>query len=81
MRSRDLGHFLVVLAATGILLALTPMWMERLQSQLAAGMRFDARTVAAPDMMLERLGSLASQALLMIVPFGLAWPWLRWQRA
>lgn len=72
VRSRDLGHFLVVLAATGILLALTPMWMERLQSQLAAGMRFDARTVAAPDMMLERLGSLASQALLMIVPFGLA---------
>ena len=66
------GAFLVVLAATGILLALTPMWMERLQSQLAAGMRFDARTVAAPDMMLERLGSLASQALLMIVPFGLA---------
>lgn len=72
VRSRDLGHFLVVLAATGILLALTPVWMERLQAQLAAGMRFDARTVAAPDMMLERLGSLASQALLMIVPFGLA---------
>lgn len=72
VRSRDLGHFLVVLAATGILLALTPVWMDRLQLQMTAGMRFDARTVAAPEMMLERLGSLAGQALLMIVPFGLA---------
>lgn len=70
MRSRDLGHFLVVLAATGVLMGLTPVWMARLQAQLSAGMRFDARTVAAPDMMLERLGSLASQALMMIVPFG-----------
>ncbi len=72
VRSRDLGHFLVVLAATAILLALTPVWMDRLQLQMTAGMRFDARTVAAPEMMLERLGSLAGQALLMIVPFGLA---------
>ncbi|MGE5451215.1 MAG: flagellar biosynthesis protein FlhB [Acidobacteriota bacterium] len=70
VRSRDLGHFLVVLAATGVLMGLTPVWMARLQAQLSAGMRFDARTVAAPDMMLERLGSLASQALMMIVPFG-----------
>ena len=56
------GHFGRAGCDRHPLLALTPMWMERLQSQLAAGMRFDARTVAAPDMMLERLGSLASQA-------------------
>ncbi len=71
VRSRDLGHFLVVLVATGVLMALTPVWMDRLQAQLTAGMRFDARTVAAPDMMLERLGTWAGQALMMIVPFGL----------
>ncbi|HET8869128.1 MAG TPA: EscU/YscU/HrcU family type III secretion system export apparatus switch protein, partial [Aquabacterium sp.] len=72
VRSRDLGHFFVVLAATGVLMALTPVWMDRLQTQLSAGLRFDVRTVASPDMMLERLGTLAGQALLMVVPFGLA---------
>lgn len=71
VRSRDLGHFLVVLAATGVLMGLTPVWMERLQSQLVAGMRFDARMVASPDVMLERLGTWAAQALWMVVPFGI----------
>lgn len=72
VRSRDLGHFFVVLAATGVLLALTPVWMDRLQNQLSVGLQFDARTVASPDMMLQRLGTLVGQALLMVVPFGLA---------
>ncbi|WP_374317047.1 flagellar biosynthesis protein FlhB [Aquabacterium sp.] len=71
VRSRDLGHFLVILAATGVLIALTPVWMERLQEQLHAGLRFDARSVANPDVMFERLGTWSSQALMMVVPFGL----------
>lgn len=71
VRSRDLGHFLVILAATGVLLSLTPVWMDKLQTQLTAGMRFDARTVAAPDMMMERLASWSLQGLMMVVPFGL----------
>ena len=71
VRSRDLGHFLVILAATGVLIALTPVWMEHLQNELQMGLRFDARTVANPDVMLERLGVWSSQALMMVVPFGL----------
>ncbi|MDE2400069.1 MAG: flagellar biosynthesis protein FlhB [Burkholderiales bacterium] len=70
VRSKDLGHFLVVLAAAGVLMALAPMWMDRLQLQLNAGLRFDARTVANPDMMLTRLGQWTSQAMWMVIPFG-----------
>jgi flagellar biosynthetic protein FlhB len=71
VRSKDLGHFLVLLAATSVLLALTPVWMERLQSELSAGMRFDARTVASPEMMLGRLSQWSFDALLIVVPFAL----------
>jgi flagellar biosynthetic protein FlhB len=70
VRSRDLGHFLVILAAAAVLMALTPVWMDKLQAQLNAGMRFDARIVANPDMMLERLSQWSTQAMMMIVPFG-----------
>ncbi|NBD20213.1 flagellar biosynthesis protein FlhB [Aquabacterium fontiphilum] len=71
VRSRDLGHFLVVLAATGVLLGLTPVWVARLNEQVSAGLRFDARTVAAPEMMVLRLAQWALEALWMVVPFGL----------
>ena len=72
VRSRDLSHFLVILAATGVLMGLTPIWVERLKAQMTAGLRFDARTVAAPDMMVERLSRWAVDALWLVVPFGLA---------
>ncbi len=72
VRSKDLGHFLVLLAATGALLGLTPMWMSHIEKLLQAGLRFDARTVANPDFMLERVGVWASQWLMVAVPFGLA---------
>jgi flagellar biosynthetic protein FlhB len=70
VRSRDLGHFLVILAATGVLMALTPVWMEKMQLELSTGLRFDARTVANPAMMGERLWQWSAQALMMVVPFG-----------
>jgi flagellar biosynthetic protein FlhB len=70
VRSRDLGHFLVILAAAGVLMALTPLWMDKLQQQLNAGMRFDARAVANPDMMVQRLSQWSGQAMMMVVPFG-----------
>lgn len=72
VRSKDLGHFLVMLAATAVLMGLTPTWMSKIQSMLDVGMRFDARTVANPDVMMERLGLWAGQALLVIVPFSLS---------
>ena len=69
VRSKDLGHFLVVLAATGVLMGLTPVWMGHLQKMLHAGLRFDARTVAAPEMMAERLSEWAIEGLLVVLPF------------
>jgi flagellar biosynthetic protein FlhB len=72
VRSKDLGHFLVVLAATAVLMGMTPTWMGKIQSMLDVGLRFDARAVANPDVMMERLGLWAVQALFMIVPFALS---------
>jgi flagellar biosynthetic protein FlhB len=72
VRSKDLGHFLVVLAATGVLMGLTPVWMDRMQALLSLGLRFDARVVANPDVMMDRLGAWTSQALMIIVPFALS---------
>lgn len=72
VRSRDLGHFLVILAGTGVLMGMTPWWVDRMKGQLAAGLRFDARTVATPEMMVERLSRWSVDALWLVVPFGLA---------
>jgi len=47
VRSKDLGHFLVVLVATGVLMGLVPVWMDHIQKLLRTGVRFDARVVAA----------------------------------
>ncbi len=71
VRSRDLGHFLVIMAATGLMIAMTGWWMDKLQLVLQSGLRFDARTVANPEMMLERLSTWSMSALFMVVPFAL----------
>jgi flagellar biosynthetic protein FlhB len=72
VRSKDLGHFLVVLAATGVLMGLTPMWMSKMQGMLSTGLHFDARTVANPTAMMDRLSLWSGQALMMVVPFSLS---------
>jgi flagellar biosynthetic protein FlhB len=72
VRSKDLGHFLVVLAATGVLMGLTPWWMDKMQALLSAGLRFDVRAVATPEVMTDRLNAWAVEALLVVVPFALA---------
>ncbi len=72
VRSKDLGHFLVLLGATAALLGLTPMWMSHLERLLVAGLKFDARTVANPDLMVERVSVWATQWLMVAVPFGVA---------
>lgn len=71
VRSRDLGHFMVILVATGLMMAMATWWMDRLQTVLASGLRFDARTVASPDMMVERLSTWSMSALGMVAPFAL----------
>jgi flagellar biosynthetic protein FlhB len=71
VRSKDLGHFLVVLVATGVLMGLVPVWMDHIQKLLRTGLRFDARVVASPDMMVERLGQWAWEGLIVVIPFAL----------
>ncbi len=69
-RSRDLGHFAAIAAGLGLLMAAAPQAMQSLRSLLAAGLRFDARTLAAPEAMAQRLGELGLQMLWIIVPAG-----------
>ncbi len=69
VRSRDLGHFLVIMAATGVLLVMTPVWMHQMEAILGQGLRFDARAVASPEVMLERLSVWGTQALMVVIPF------------
>lgn len=71
VRSRDLGHFAAVLAGGAVVAVLAPMIAARMQELLAAGLRFDARTVASPEMMIERLSLFGGVLLLAVVPLGL----------
>jgi flagellar biosynthetic protein FlhB len=70
VRSKDLGHFLVLLAATAGLISLTPWWMDKLLGLLQTGLQFDARTVAAPDVMLQSISKWSTLAMTMIIPIG-----------
>ena len=69
-RSRDLGHFAAI-AAAGALVAATATeiggWLQRL---LASGLRFDARTLAEPDVMQVRLAEMGVKMVLLILPLG-----------
>jgi flagellar biosynthetic protein FlhB len=72
VRSKDLGHFLVLMAAVGILIAMAPMWMEKVSALLSAGLRFDARAVANPDVMVQRLSVWTSTVLMLVIPLALS---------
>ena len=69
-RSRDLGHFAAI-AAAGALLAASATeiggWLQRL---LVSGLRFDARTLAEPDVMQVRLAEMGVKMVLLILPLG-----------
>ncbi len=69
-RSRDLGHFAAVAAAGGLLAALAPELAGWLKGILAAGLQFDARSLAAPDAMTARLGALALKTIGIVLPLG-----------
>jgi len=70
VRSRDLGHFLVMLASLAALIWLTPVWLERMRELLAAGLHFDARAVANEQVMVERLSVWSGLALMVVAPLG-----------
>ena len=69
-RSRDLGHFAAVAAAGALLVVMAGEVAGWLKQLLAAGLRFDARTLAAPDSMQVRLAELGFKMVLLILPLG-----------
>jgi flagellar biosynthetic protein FlhB len=70
VRSRDLGHFAVVVTSLGLISAVAPSVTQRLRDLLAAALRFDAVTVANPAFMAERLSSVVSDLLLLSLFLG-----------
>lgn len=69
-RSRDLGHFAALALALGGLIVWVPGAARSLQATLAAALRFDARLVAEPAAMGERLGALTLEFLALVLPVG-----------
>lgn len=68
-RSRDLSHLAVVGTGAVTLLVLAPSGFRHMRDALAAAMIFNARDVAAPPQMLERLAHLAGLGLVACVAF------------
>jgi len=69
-RSRDLGHFGAIAAVGALLVALAPELAGWLQNLLRAGLSFDARSLAEPDVMLSQLGSLGLKMMAVVAPLG-----------
>ena len=69
-RSRDLGHFGAIAAVGALLVALAPELAGWLQNLLRAGLSFDARSLAAPDVMMSQLGSLGLKMMAVVAPLG-----------
>ena len=70
-RSRDLGHFAAIAVGGALLVAAMPLATGWLQQGLAQALRFDARAVANPHYMFERLAELTTTMMWMVLPLGL----------
>ncbi|MBZ8140160.1 flagellar biosynthetic protein FlhB [Rubrivivax gelatinosus] len=71
-RSRDLGHLAAMGTGLALLVGFAPRltdWMRRL---LESGLRFDAKALAQPGSMLERLSSSGLDMLVVVLPLGAA---------
>ena len=69
-RSRDLGHFGAIASVGALLVALAPELAGWLQNLLRAGLSFDARSLAVPDVMMSQLGSLGLKMMAVVAPLG-----------
>lgn len=69
-RSRDLGHFAAIAVGGALLVAAMPLATGWLQQGLAQALRFDARAVANPHYMIERLAELTTTMMWMVLPLG-----------
>ncbi len=69
-RSRDLGHFAAIAVGGAVLVAAMPWATGWLKARLVQALQFDARTVANPHAMLERLAELTATMMWMVLPLG-----------
>jgi len=70
-RSRDLGHFAMMLAGGAMLSAGAPQAVDWMQHLLEFSLRFDAQQLARPGMMTERLVDLGLRGLVVVLGVGL----------
>jgi flagellar biosynthetic protein FlhB len=71
-RSRDLAHFAAIAGGGALLVAFGPLLAAWLRELLASGLAFDARTLANPEAMSDRLGALALRMRAVVLPMGVA---------
>ena len=69
-RSRDLSHLGMVGGGGAALVAAAPWLMDASRQILDAGLRFNARDIAQPDFMLQRLAELALAFVGIVAPMG-----------
>jgi flagellar biosynthetic protein FlhB len=71
-RSKELGNLAVLGGGAVLLMAFLPTGFGHLLDDLRQQLRFDLRTLAQPDMMVERLGAALQVWLLLTMPLALA---------
>ena len=67
-RSRDLGHLGAIGAGVAMLAFFAPAFADATARLLRDGLRFDAALLAEPGAMVQRLGELGAQMLLLLAP-------------
>jgi flagellar biosynthesis protein FlhB len=67
-RSRDLSHFGAIGAAVALLAAAAGPFTDAAGKLLASGLRFDAVSLAEPQLMVQRLADLGLHMLWILVP-------------
>lgn len=70
-RSRDLSHFAAIAAGGALLVVAAPLLADWLSRLLSAGLTFDARGLADPGVMGERMAEMAWKLMLAVVPIGI----------
>ena len=71
-RSRDLAHLAIVGGGGALLVAAAPALGDWLTRLLATALRFDARALAQPDVLTQRLLELTVALLYVLLPIGAA---------